>query len=460
VIVPDCRYGIRFLRDSEDEELDMKRSGVRLRTVIGVAALMAMLVLVLAGCGSSKSSTSSSSSAAASTGSGTTPAAAKPTKSAIKTMTIASVNYNGPTYQNILETAQMYAKYVNAHGGIAGHPLIALTCDEQGIPSGTATCAHKAVSAGVVADVGSFSYNDGTAIPIYAAANTAWFGSCCQISPAAYQSKDSFPLGNNPALNAGGLAAAAAQGCKHIGLLELDLPSTPQLNVLFANAAKANGYTGTIKYVKVPLTSQDLTAQVTEATSGTDCISMYLSENNISAVMQAFASTPHTQRLYGPQGNFDSVSVKGFESLVTNDIVYGTYSDLSSPAYADYRSAIATYNPPSNLDYDSLGGLGAWAAMRAFTNIVESMKGPINNTTFLAAVKQASNVTTGGELAPINFTKEYTGLKGQFPRSFNLNETYLKNPADPHQLGGFINLTKSIEGVPDAAVTQALKGAQ
>jgi ABC-type branched-subunit amino acid transport system substrate-binding protein len=418
---------------------------LRRRRAIALLTLVVAAALTVVGCGSGSSSSSASSSSssgsAASSGSSSTAKG-----SPITTMTIASVNYNGPTYQNILETATTYAKWINAHGGIDGHPLVAMTCDEMGVPSGTASCARKAIAAHAVADVGSFSYNGATIVPIYQAANVAWFGICCAIAPAEFHSPVSFPLGNNPALNPGGVWKAAKDGCKKIAVLELQLPTTPSLNVLFNNTAKAAGYAGTLKFVPVALTTTDYTPQVTEAASGTDCISMYLSESNISGVMSAFGSTGGKQKLYGAQGNFDPVSTKGFDSVVKDDTVYGTYPDLSSSAFANYRDAISTYKPPSNLDYNSLGGLGTWTAFVAFTNIVKAMKGPINNKTFLAAATKTANVNTGGILPPINFTKPYTGLGGQYPRAFNLNEFYFSNPQSPTQIGSPVDLTSAIEG--------------
>ena len=36
----------------------------------------------------------------------------------------------------------------------------------------------------------------------------------------------------------------------------------------------------------------------------------------------------------------------------------------------DYRAALEKYNAP-DLDWNSLAGLGTWAALTAFTNVVE-----------------------------------------------------------------------------------------
>src|SRR5438552_4092179 len=49
----------------------------------------------------------------------------------IKTMTISPVNYNGPSFKNILESARIAVAWLNAHGGINGRPISVILCDER-----------------------------------------------------------------------------------------------------------------------------------------------------------------------------------------------------------------------------------------------------------------------------------------------------------------------------------------
>jgi ABC-type branched-subunit amino acid transport system substrate-binding protein len=404
--------------------------------VAGVAATLAV-TLVLVGCSSSSSTGSHSATKSAFSTS------AAPTGTPIKTMTVTSVNYNGPSYQNILETAKLYGQYINARGGVNGHPLTVETCDDMGNASGTAACARKAVSDGVVADVGSFTTGDGTAAPILKQANIAYFGTCCVISPDAFKSSNVFQLGSNPALNPGGTALLAASGCKSITAAVPDQPNQDVLNKLLSASARAYGFTGSIKFVKVPFAAQDLTAQALQASSG-QCLDIGLYESQVSAFLPAYAKTGAKQRLVGPQGNLDATSVKGFESLVKNAGVYGSYPDLTAAPFANYRAAISEFNAPSNLDYNSLGGLGAWTAFTAFTNIVKGMTGTIDAKSFLAAASQTSNLNTDGMVPTINFTKQFTGLGGLYLRAFNLSDTFSIDPANPKQYGGFVNLETAI----------------
>lgn len=419
------------------------------RRSIGPAALLAsvaVMTLVLAACGSpdtAPATTESSSSSGA--------ASAAPTGAPIKTMTISAVDYNGPTYEDIQITAKLFESWVNDNGGIKGRPLEVMTCDDKGDPTQTTSCARKAIEAGAVADVGSFSFNGGVMVPIYDKAKTAVFGNCCDIAPIEFTSPNTFQMGNNPALNAGGLARAAQDGCKSIGVLELDIPGvTDALNIVFTNVAKAYGYTGKLKFVKVPLTTQDYTSQVAQITDGTDCISMFLSQSNISGMMPPFAQSGGKQRLYGAQGNFDKVATKGYEDLpgVKDGVVYGAYPPLQNPVWEDLRGAIKKYDAPKKFDYNGLATLGTWAAYTAFAQIVEKMEGEVTAETFLAAASTAT-VDTGGMTPVIDFTKTYDGFDGAYLRAFSRQVTYFKL-SDFSQIGDsiYVDLTDAMEGKP------------
>ncbi|MCW3063732.1 MAG: lipoprotein, partial [Solirubrobacterales bacterium] len=149
-----------------------------------VAALAAGAVAMgLSACGGSSSSSTSSGTGASAAGTTTTASTKLPTGTPIKTMTITSLNSQGPVYPNISISAKAYEKWINAHGGIKGHPLQATVCDEHGKPTDAAACARQAVSDGDVAVVGSFSFLGTNIMPALIKANIPNFGECCPITP-------------------------------------------------------------------------------------------------------------------------------------------------------------------------------------------------------------------------------------------------------------------------------------
>jgi branched-chain amino acid transport system substrate-binding protein len=395
--------------------------------LLAIFALLAC-ALVLAACGGGSSSTSkeetssqeepagSEETASSEEGSGAEESEAK--GEPIVTMTYTDVNTEGPQYKNIEETARVYQEWINSHGGIAGRPLEAKFCDAKGTPTAAAACAREAVADHVVAAVGNFTFTGDAVVPILEKANTALFGNCCAISPLELTSKISFPMGNQPLYGVGLVHKAVQDGCKHIkGVI---IEGAEAFEPLMENAAKAEG-TKIEKFINLPGTAQDYSAQVAEATSGgTDCLVMIVSETPYIAWMPAFAQSGSEATMYGPQGNFNENAVKGFESVVEGDQVGGMYPDISTEAWSEYREALEKYEADSAQDYNSLGGMGTWAAYEGFKQVVESMKGEVDNETFLKAAETAK-INLPGMLPPENFAENWgkTGGPEGFERINN-----------------------------------------
>jgi ABC-type branched-subunit amino acid transport system substrate-binding protein len=336
----------------------------------------------------------------------------------IVTLTYTDVNTEGPQYKNIEETERVYQEWVNSHGGIAGRPLEGKFCDAHGTPTAAAACAREAIADKAVAVVGNFTFTGDAVVPILEKGNTALFGNCCAISPLELTSKISFPMGNQPLYGVGLVHKAVQDGCEHmVGVI---IEGAEAFEPLMENAAKAEG-TKIEKFVQLPGTAQDYSAQVAEATSGnTDCLVMIVSETPYIAWMPAFAQSGSEAVMYGPQGNFNENAVKGFESVVEGDQVGGMYPDISTEAWSEYREALEKYEADSAQDYNSLGGMGTWAAYEGFKQVVETMKGEINNETFLKAAETAK-IDLPGMLPPENFAENWgkTGGPEGFERINN-----------------------------------------
>jgi ABC-type branched-subunit amino acid transport system substrate-binding protein len=377
---------------------------------------LAACALVFAACGSSSSSSSSESSSSeeSSSGGGEETVKGEP----IVTWTYADINTEGPQFLNIKETERVYQEWINTHGGIAGRPLEAHFCDAHGTPTAAAACAREATAGGAVAVVGNFTFTGDAIVPILEKSNTALFGNCCALSPTELTSKISFPMGNQPLYGAGLVKRAVADGCKHmVGVI---VEGAEAFEPLMENAAKAEG-TKIEKFVNLPGTAQDYSPQVAEATSGeTDCLVMIVAETPYIAWMPAFAQSGSEAKMYGPQGNFNENAVKGFEEVVEGDVDAGMYPDLSTEAWTEYREALAKFEADPAQDYNSLGGMGTWAAYEGFKQVVESMSGKVDNETFLKAAATAK-IDLPGMVPPENFAENWgkTGGPEGFERLVN-----------------------------------------
>jgi ABC-type branched-subunit amino acid transport system substrate-binding protein len=412
----------------------VQRAGLSKWSLVVVFALL-LCALALSACGGGSSSSSSSGSTTESEPTTSEPAGEEKTEGEpggeeveakgepLVTWTYTDVNTEGAQYKNIEETARVYQEWVNAHGGIGGRPLEAHFCDARGTPNGAAACAREAVDGDAIATVGSYTITGDAVTPVLEKANTAQFGNCCAIAPSEFTSPISFPLGSQPVWSAGLLARAVHDGCKKINAVVVE--GAEAFDPLLENAAKAEGVK-IGKIVTAPGTAQDYSPQVAEATAeGADCILMILNETLFIAWMPAFQQSGSEAKLYGPQGNFNENAVKGFEELVEGDIVAGIYPDISLPAWDGFREALDTFEADTSQDYNSLGGLGTWAAFEAFKQVVETMSGEINHETFLKTLATAK-INLPGMLPPENFAKPWgkDGGPPEFDRLMNRCAVY------------------------------------
>ena len=125
---------------------------------------------------------------------------------------------------------------------------------------------------------------------------------------------------------------------------------------------------------------------------------------------------------HGPQGNLNSVSAAGAEEATDGNVIAGMYPDISTAAFDDYRGALEEAGMlDDGLDYNSLGGLGTWAAFTGFTQIAETIEGEITAESFYQAADSTSSLDLNGMVPVLDFTQEWTdGLEG-YNRLFNRN---------------------------------------
>ena len=381
-----------------------------------VLASLAILGLLATGCGGGDSDSTSDEVV-------TEESAPELTGEPIKVMTVTTLNAAGPTYQNIANTAKAYETYVNARGGIGGRPLEVIVCDEQFDPAVAATCARQAVEENVVAVVGSFTFFAESIVPVIEKSSISWFGPCCPITPSELTSKYSFPIGNQPMYAVGAIQhAIEVDKCEKLNAVIIDGGQVfiPPME----NAMKAYGK----KFGEIVIISgvaQDYSAEVAKATAGVDCVATVISETPYITWNTAWTQSGTTARQYGPQGNLNEVSAKGNEESTDGDVIAGMFPDISTDAWSEFRLALDEAGlDTTTVDYNSLGGMGTWAAYVGFKMIAETISGEITATSFFEAASNTSSLDLGGMVPVLDFTKEWTdGLAG-YNRLFNRNVIY------------------------------------
>ncbi len=362
----------------------------------------------------------------------------------IKLMTVTTLNAAGPTYENIANTANLYAEYINDRGGIAGRPLEVTVCDEQFDPAVATTCARQAVDEGMVSIVGSFTFFAESIVPVIAESSITWFGACCPITPSELTNPYSFNIGNQPMYAVGAVKKAVDDGCENINAVIIDGAQVfiPPME----NAMTALGKTfGDV--ITLPPTAQDYSAEVAQATTGADCVISIISETPFITWNTAWSQSGADVQQYGPQGNLNEVSARGNEEATNGNIIVGMYPDISTEPWAEYRAALDEYGlDTAALDYNSLGGMGTWAAYVGFTQIAETIEGDITAESFYEAANTTSSLDLNGMVPVLDFTQDWTdGLEG-YNRLFNRSVVY-----SVLEDGKVVPLTTEFEDVGDLA---------
>ncbi len=421
-----------------------------------LVAVLAALALIVAACGSDDDSadgdeggTDSGESTGDGDSGGDGDTAEAPTGEPLRVMTVTTLNAAGPTYQNIANTAEAYEAYINARGGIGGRPLEVTVCDEQFDPAVATTCARQAVDEGMVSIVGSFTFFAESIVPVIAESSITWFGPCCPITPSELTSPYSFPIGNQPMYAVGAVKRAVDDGCQSINAVIIDGAQIfiPPMENAIAALGMSFG-----DVIILPPTAQDYSAEVAQATGGdADCVITIISETPYITWNTAWTQSGTEARQYGPQGNLNEVSAAGNEESTDGDVIAGMYPDISTPPWDEYRLALEEggYDTAA-LDYNSLGGMGTWAAFVAFAQIAETIDGEITAESFFEAASNTTNLDLDGMVPVLDFTQEWTdGLEG-YQRLFNRSVVF-----STLEDGRVVPLTTEFEDVSDLATGEA-----
>jgi len=340
----------------------------------------------------------------------------------IKVMTIAPIDSAKSSYQNIFDGATLYEQYINDRGGVGGHPLEVITCDGKGDPNEAAACARKAVDEGVVAILGHFEFDMSVAMPILEEAGIAVLGSCCPVKPAEFASPVNFIFGSTNAMQHAVTYIMNEDGCESPVFAYLDLYTDYLTALAEQSFAHFGVYGDNAKFVSVPATPGDFTAQAAEAADSGDCIWLSMSAAAQGAFVAAMKTVGADMRIYGAQGNLTSVVAEAYPELTEGSVVLNAYPNLVDPVWDEYRASIVEYDGPEDGNWNSLSGLGVWAAYVAFNDIAETIDGDVTAASFLAMVRdQDAFQTMWGPTIDLSAAE---GPMPGFPRVLNLQITF------------------------------------
>ncbi|MFH8405147.1 ABC transporter substrate-binding protein [Streptomyces sp. NPDC018019] len=214
--------------------------------VTAVTACTAVLASLLAACGSLPGASGNSGE-----------------KEPLTVMTWAPVDTKATNMPGMPAMAQAYARWVNAHGGIDGHRLKVLTCNDHNDSVAAARCAQRAVDAGAVAVVGSYSQFGRSFISPLEIHGIPYIGGY-GASDEEFASMLSYPVNGGQAALLAGNGRQLASVCDRVALVRPDTIQGDQMPALLS-AGLADGSRGAAQDIRAPEDGTDYDAAARRA---------------------------------------------------------------------------------------------------------------------------------------------------------------------------------------------------
>jgi hypothetical protein len=437
-----------------------RRRTARLATVVSVAACTALL----AGCGA-------------------IPGTAEAGKDTVTVMTWAPQGTEATNMPGMPAMAQAYARWVDSQGGVNGHRIRVLTCNDHNDTVRAARCASRAKKEGVVAVVGSYSQHGRSFMPALESAGIPYIGGY-GVADQEFTSPFSYPVnGGLPALVAGNGRQLAAGSCSHVSLVRPDTTVGDQLPRLI-NAGLAAGGSGPVTDVRAPEDASAYSRQAHKALADArtygarrTSTSTGTSTGTDAALRGAAARGPCVTAVLGGRTNtfFDSFrQLRKDSPYVRTASVLGSVQqslvDQSGGPRSPLEGAFATGWYPADgdarwkpmkrvieehafgdnrVDGSDPGVQTTWIAYTVLRQVLKSMD-PDESVTAKSvrrALDQGDPVDTGGLTPKLNWNYDNMLAARDFPRIVNTTVTYqrVRNGRLTPVHDGFVDVQKTLE---------------
>ncbi|MCH6161305.1 ABC transporter substrate-binding protein [Streptomyces marispadix] len=427
-----------------------RRRTARLADVVSVAACTALL----AGCGA-------------------IPGTAGADKDTVTVMTWAPQGTEATNMPGMPAMAQAYARWVNSEGGVNGHRIRVLTCNDHNDTVRAARCAGRAKREGVVAVVGSYSQHGRSFMPALESAGIPYIGGY-GVADQEFTSPYSYPVnGGLPALVAGNGRQLAAGSCSHVSLVRPDTTVGDQLPRLI-NAGLAAGGSGPVTDVRAP---EDASAYSRQAHKALADAKTYAAARAGTALRSAAARGPCVTAVLGGRTDtfFDSFrQLRKDSPYVRTASVLGSVQqslvDQSGGPRSPLEGAFATGWYPADgdarwkpmkrvieehafgdnrVDGSDPGVQTTWIAYTVLRQVLKSMDEDESVTakSVRRALDQGEPVGTGGLTPKLNWNYDNMLAARDFPRIVNTTVTYqrVRNGRLTPVHDGFVDVQKTLE---------------
>ena len=337
----------------------------------------------------------------------------KPSGTPINLMAIGPINAPGFALPSIPVGAQVAIDDINKAGGLNGHPVKLIVCNDKNDPNTATACARQAIKQKVAAVVGGLSVFDLKIVPFLQKAGIPWIG---PSTPDAYTQPNMFDIGNEglPGYVAIG-TALAQQGCKKVGIVVSAFgPAIAQQQI--AAGVKAS-HAQVVSSIQAPATGVDWAPIVANARSaGADCIGAGTGPTETPGLIGAI-NTGRKLKLVLLEGGLPPTLIQQLGAGANGVFAVAGYLPFSSKTglVQSLRAKAKAKAPKVPLDTFIDNG---YAAVEVVAHAAKGLK-QVNASTLMKALPKVKGFNTG--LGPVlTLTKPGTVAR-KYPRLFNPN---------------------------------------
>ncbi|MFJ7786712.1 MULTISPECIES: ABC transporter substrate-binding protein [Streptomyces] len=358
--------------------------------------------------------------------------------------------------------AEAIARWVNASGGVDGHELKVLTCDDGNDSEGAAACARRAVREDVVAVVGSYSQHGRSFLSPLEAADIPYIGGY-GVTGEEFTSPLSYPVNGGQAALLAGNGRQLGEECGRVFLVRPDTVAGDALPGLL-DAGLAGAGAGAAVDVPAPESAREYTAQAARVLSAgpsgsakPDCVTAVLGDRTdtfFDTFRRARAAEGRDVRIASVLGGVDQSLVDrtgGARGPYEGAYVTGWYPVASDDRWAPMRRVIRDHAFDDNrIDPADAGVQTTWIAYEVLRRAVAEVDADrVTARAVHRVLDDGLSVETGGLTPELRWRFEDLLAARDHPRLVNAEVTFqtvrsgrlTAAGSGPHDLTGTLGAT-------------------
>jgi ABC-type branched-subunit amino acid transport system substrate-binding protein len=405
------------------------------------------------------------------TGCGVLPGGPGGSREPVKVMTFAPEETRATNMPGMPAMAKAYARWAEAQGGIDGHELQVITCNEENSATGAATCARRAVKEGVAAVVGSYSQHGDAFMAPLEAAGIPFIGGY-GISEEEFTSYLSYPVNGGQAALLAGNGRQLADACEQVALVRPNSLAGDEMPELLNTGLTENSRRESADilaaedatdYTEQALQARRKAAKPTWTTLDREdrpgCVTAALGDRTetfldsyrrlpedgrqirISSVMGSVGQ-PLIDRTGGRTGPFEGAYITGW------------YPDAGDPRWEPMQQMIRRHAFGDNrIDPADAGVQTTWIAYTVLNRVIKAIdEDTITPSKIARALDGGVQVTTGGLTPTLRW--EYEDMLGApgYPRIVNRSVTFqvVRAGRVVAEQKGFVDVSKTLTNAASA----------